>query len=73
MEKKSMKSVIYILGRFKRGASAAYFPKVVSSLVIPPYSDRLTQRSNSRMNTRIVLIKIDDFEDDEREDRIKKD
>lgn len=56
----------------QRGASATYFPKVVSSLVIPPYSDRINTKIEQSEEYKSCLIKIDDFDDDEREDRIRK-
>jgi hypothetical protein len=56
----------------QRGASAAYFPKVVSSLVIPPYSDRINAKIEQSEEYKNCLIKIEDFDDDEREDRIRK-
>ena len=56
----------------QRGASAAYFPKVVSSLVIPPYSDRINTKIELSEEYKNCLIKIEDFDDEEREDRIRK-
>lgn len=56
----------------QRGASAAYFPKVVSSLVIPPYSDRINTKIEQSEEYKNCLIKIEDFDDDEREERIRK-
>lgn len=56
----------------QRGASAAYFPKVVSSLVIPPYSDRINVKIEQSEEYKNCLIKIEDFEADEREDRIRR-
>lgn len=56
----------------QRGASAAYFPKVVSSLVIPPYSDRINTKIEKSEEYRNCLIRIEVFEEDERENRIRK-
>lgn len=56
----------------QRGASSLYYPKVVSSLVIPPYSEKINERIvNSSGYNDIVRI-ISDYEEDERLDRINK-
>lgn len=56
----------------QRGASATYYPKVVSSLVIPPYSDKINTKIEQSEEYKNCLIKIEDFDDEEREDRIRK-
>jgi hypothetical protein len=50
----------------QRGASSAYFPKVVSSLVIPPYSDRLNARIESSHEYGKCLARIEDYEESQR-------
>lgn len=56
----------------QRGATATYFPKIVSSLVIPPYSDRINTKIEQSAEYQKCLIRIDDFDADERDDRIQK-
>lgn len=56
----------------QRGASSVYFPLVHSSLVIPPYADKLnTKIEQSRAFEECVVI-IEDEEPEERLDTIKK-
>jgi len=56
----------------QRGASSIYFPKTVSSLVIPPYSDKLNSDIENCAAYQDCLIKISDYEEDEKEERIRK-
>lgn len=52
----------------QRGASSVYFPVVYSSLVIPPYADKLNaQIEKSKVYDECVII----INDEETEDRIK--
>ncbi len=53
----------------QRGASLAYFPKVVSSLVIPPYSDRVNTKIEHSTEYAKCLAKIEDYEDYDEETR----
>lgn len=56
----------------QRGASSIYFPKVVSSLVIPPYSDKincLIEQSKVYAN---CLVFIAECDENEKEEKIKK-
>jgi hypothetical protein len=51
-----------------RGASSVYFPKVISSLVIPPYSEKLTVEIEKSIQFNKILDFLSEFEDeDERE------
>lgn len=53
----------------QRGASSVYFPLVYSSLVIPPYADKLYQKiENSQMFERLSNV-VEDLEDEETNDR----
>lgn len=55
----------------QRGASKIYFPKVVSSLVIPPYSDLInTSIENSKRYAECLTI-INDYEPEEKESKIR--
>lgn len=56
----------------QRGASSVYFPKVISSLVIPPYSDRVNSLIEQSQEYKDCLIRIADYDDDERDVRIRK-
>ncbi len=56
----------------QRGASSIYFPKTVSSLVIPPYSDRINKEIEESQAYHECLVKIADYDEDEREKKIKK-
>lgn len=56
----------------QRGASSIYFPKVVSSLVIPPYSDRLNILIEQSEEYKDCLIRIADYDADERDERIRR-
>ncbi len=56
----------------QRGASAVYFPKVVSSLVIPPYSDRVNTLIELSEEYKNCLVRIADYDQDERDEKIKK-
>lgn len=56
----------------QRGASSVYFPVVYSSLVIPPYADKLNaQIEKSKAYDECVII-IDDEEPEDRINKIKK-
>ncbi|WP_258111680.1 DUF1998 domain-containing protein [Alicyclobacillus sp. SP_1] len=55
----------------QRGASSLYYPKIVSSLVIPPYSEKLNNKiENSKMFERILNF-IAECDEDEREKKIE--
>lgn len=54
----------------QRGSSSVYFPKVVSSLVIPPYSDRVNVEIEKSQEYQNCLTIIADYDDDEREGRM---
>lgn len=56
----------------QRGASSIYFPKTVSSLVIPPYSDRINKEIEDSQAFQECLVKITDYDEDEREEKIKR-
>lgn len=56
----------------QRGASSIYFPKTVSSLVIPPYSDKLNTDIENCAAYQDCLTKISVFDEDEKEERIGK-
>lgn len=56
----------------QRGASSVYFPQVVSSLVIPPYSNMVNMQIEQSQEYKDCLIKTTDYDEDERELRIKK-
>lgn len=62
----------YFPRAMQRGASSIYFPKVVSSLVIPPYSDRINSLIEQSREFRNCLVRIADYDQDERDERIKK-
>jgi len=55
----------------QRGASSVYYPKVVSSLVIPPYSDKINMLIETSDEFKACLIRIADYDKDERDQRIK--
>lgn len=56
----------------QRGASSVYFPLVHSSLVIPPYADKLnTKIEKSKAYEECVVI-IEDEEPEDRQDTIRK-
>ncbi|HMM22393.1 MAG TPA: DUF1998 domain-containing protein [Selenomonadales bacterium] len=55
-----------------RGASSIYFPKTVSSLVIPPYSDKINKDIVDSQAYQECLVKIADYEEDERDEKIRK-
>ena len=56
----------------QRGASSVYFPKIVSSLVIPPYSNKANLLIEQSMGYKECLIRIADYDQDERDERIKR-
>ncbi len=56
----------------QRGASSIYFPQTVSSLVIPPYSDRINKEIEDSQAFHECLVKITDYDEDEREEKIKR-
>ncbi|HCX48803.1 MAG TPA: hypothetical protein DG757_07140 [Bacillus sp. (in: Bacteria)] len=51
----------------QRGASSIYFPNTVSSLVIPPYSDRITIEIESSEQYKSILSFLEEIEEDERD------
>lgn len=55
----------------QRGASSLYFPKVISSLVIPPYSDKVNILIEQSDGYRDCLIYINECDEDEKEIKIK--
>jgi hypothetical protein len=54
----------------QRGASSLYYPKVVSSLVIPPYSEQINNKIFNSQEFGTILSIIDDYDEDEREAKI---
>ncbi len=56
----------------QRGASSIYFPKTVSSLVIPPYSEEINKEIENSQAFQECLVKIADYDEDEREEKIKR-
>ena len=56
----------------QRGASAVYFPKVVSSLVIPPYSDKVTTLIEQSGEFKNCIIRIADYAQDEKDAMIRR-
>ncbi|WP_373205616.1 DrmB family protein [Clostridium tertium] len=52
----------------QRGAINIYFPKIESSIVIPPYSDKFTKSVEESYEFERLIIKL---EDEDREDKIK--
>ena len=57
----------------QRGASSVYFPVTHSSLVIPPYADKLNTRINqSRAYEECMIMIADEDSDEERKALIKK-
>jgi hypothetical protein len=55
----------------QRGASKIYYPKVASSLVIPPYSDRLNTSIEKSKRYAECLTIINEYEPDEKESQIR--
>lgn len=55
----------------QRGASSVYYPKVDSSLVIPPYSNLIISKIQSSQEYALCLLLISDFDEDERIERIQ--
>ena len=56
----------------QRGASSVYFPLVYSSLVIPPYADQINKKIEGSKAFENCVTIISDYDDDEKNDRIKK-
>lgn len=56
----------------QRGASSVYFPLVHSSLVIPPYADKLNTKIEKSKAFEECVVIIEDEEPEERLDTIKK-
>ena len=56
----------------QRGASSVYFPLVYSSLVIPPYSDKLTAKIMNSQEFDKCLAIIDDEDPEDRIPKIRK-
>lgn len=56
----------------QRGASSVYYPKIASSLVIPPYSNRVNLDIEKSKSYHECLIKMEEDDDTERKERIKK-
>lgn len=56
----------------QRGASSVYFPIVYSSLVIPPYSDKLNTKIEKSKAYEECIVIIDDEEPEDRMNTIKK-
>ncbi|MCU6792465.1 DUF1998 domain-containing protein [Paenibacillus sp. WQ 127069] len=55
----------------QRGASSIYFPKIVSSLVIPPYSDKINAQIEQSKVYKDCLVFIAQFEGEEIDHLIK--
>lgn len=56
----------------QRGASSVYFPVVHSSLVIPPYADKLNSKIEQSHAFEDCITKIEDYDADEKVSRIQK-
>ncbi|MBB3131306.1 hypothetical protein FHS19_006026 [Paenibacillus rhizosphaerae] len=56
----------------QRGASSLYYPKVVSSLVIPPYSEKINEQISSSKGFEKALNYIGECDEPERQENIKK-
>lgn len=56
----------------QRGASSVYFPVVYSSLVIPPYADKLNSRIEKSNAFEECIVIINDEEPEDREEKIAK-
>lgn len=56
----------------QRGASSVYFPLVHSSLVIPPYADKLNSKIEQSHAFEDCMVIIADQEPEEKEDTIRK-
>lgn len=56
----------------QRGASSVYFPLVHTSLVIPPYADKLNAKIEASKAFEECIISINDEEPEDRIDKIKK-
>lgn len=54
----------------QRGASRIYYPKVDSSLVIPPYSERLVIKIQASEEYKKCLDRIQDMDNEERQEKI---
>ena len=54
----------------QRGVSSVYFPKVVSSLVTPPYSEKLNKDIETSVEFAKCLTKLEDDSEAERVERI---
>jgi hypothetical protein len=54
----------------QRGASSIYYPKIVSSLVIPPYSEKINSKIENSNRFGEILNIIADYDEDEREVKI---
>ncbi|WHY78384.1 DUF1998 domain-containing protein [Neobacillus sp. WH10] len=55
---------------FQRGASSLYFPKVISSLVIPPYSEKINNEITDSKAFERILNFLSECDEDERESKI---
>ena len=56
----------------QRGSSSVYFPVIYSSLVIPPYADKLNTRIEKSKAFSDCMVVIEDEDPDDRIDTIKK-
>lgn len=56
----------------QRGASSVYFPRVISSLVIPPYSSNVNVKIEQSDEYRKCLVRIEDLDPDERDEYISR-
>lgn len=56
----------------QRGASSVYFPLVYSSLVIPPYADKLNSKIDNSKAFNDFLTIISDYDPDEKKANIQK-
>ncbi len=56
----------------QRGASSVYFPLVYSSLVIPPYADKINKKIEGSKAFEDCIARINDYDEDEKEERIRR-
>ena len=56
----------------QRGASSIYFPNTVSSLVIPPYSDKINGLIESSQQFKDILVVLREYDESEKEFLIQK-
>ena len=54
----------------QRGASSVYFPLTYSSLVIPPYADKISKKIEKSKEFEACVTRISDYEEDYEEDEV---